>query len=96
VDVPALGTGAICIAKGPKLGILVGCVVDMLGGTIVVVVSRELDESASAAPSSFDGNIVLGCVYKGRVGRKVGMPLGAAVGAKLGTREGPREGAKVG
>ena len=95
MDVPALGSGAVCIAEGPKLGILVGCVVDMPGGTIVVV-SRELDESASAAPSSFDGNIVLGGVYKGRVGRKVGMPLGAAVGAKLGTREGPREGAKVG
>jgi hypothetical protein len=30
----------------------------MPGGTIVVVVSRELDDSASAAPSSFDGNIV--------------------------------------
>ena len=93
---PALGSGAICVAKGPKLGILVGRVVDMRGGTIVVVVSRELDESASAAPSSFDGNIVLGGVYKGSVGRKVGMPLGAAVGAKLGAREGPREGVKVG
>ncbi len=55
---PALGSGrAVCVAEGPKLGILVGCVVDMPGGTIVVV-SSELDESASAAPSSFDGNIV--------------------------------------
>ena len=45
-------------AEGPKLGILVGCIVGMPGGTIVVVVSRELDDSASAAPSSFDGNSV--------------------------------------
>ena len=45
-------------AEGPKLGILVGCIVGMPGGTVVVVVSRELDDSASAAPSSFDGNIV--------------------------------------
>ncbi len=48
MDEPALGSGAVCVAEGPKLGILDGCVVDM------PVVSRELDESASASPSRFD------------------------------------------
>ena len=85
-------------AEGPKLGDLVGCIVGMPGGTVVVVVSRELDESASAAPSSFDGNIV---------GNSDGFCDGesdgcselywvALVGASVGCIDGSEDGARLG
>jgi hypothetical protein len=92
VDEPALGSGAICVAEGPQLDILVGCVVDM------PVVSRELDGSASASPSSFDGNIV---------GNSDGFCDGesdgcselywvALVGTSVGCIDKPEDGARVG
>ena len=85
-------------AEGVKLGILVGCIVGMPGGTTVVVVSRELDESASAVPSSFDEDIV---------GNSDGFCDGesdgcselywvALVGASVGCIEGPEDGARLG
>jgi hypothetical protein len=85
-------------AEGPKLGIPVGCIVAMPDGIIVVIVSKELDESASAAPSSFDGNIV---------GNSDGFCDGesdgcselywvALVGASVGCIDGSEDGARLG
>ena len=84
-------------AEGPKLGIPVGCIVAMPDGIIVVIVSKELDESASAAPSSFDGNIV---------GNSDGFCDGESdgcselnwvvlVGASVGCIDGPEDGASA-
>ena len=90
MDVPALGSGAVCIAEGPKLGILVGCVVDMPGGTIVVVVSRE--------PSSFDGNIVGNSdgFCDGESDGCSELYWVALVGTSVGCIDKPEDGARVG
>ena len=87
---PALGSGAVCIAEGPKLGILVGCVVDMPGGTIVVVVSRE--------PSSFDGNIVGNSdgFCDGESDGCSELYWVALVGTSVGWIDKPEDGARVG